>query len=98
LNKLIISTEFTKKNLEEIDASAKDGAYGYGFLLEGARWSWQVNQIEEARPKEMFSVMPVCLLRSVLTKSDAVEDKNIYQCPIYRTENRGREGFITFAQ
>lgn len=44
LNKLYIATEFTKKNLEEIDAPAKDGAYGYGFLLEGARWSWQVNQ------------------------------------------------------
>ncbi len=39
LNKLIISTEFTKKTIEEIDTgSFKDGTYCYGFLLEGARW------------------------------------------------------------
>lgn len=98
LNKLYISTEFTKKNLEEIDLAAKDGAYCYGFLLEGARWSWQVNQLEECKPKEMFSSMPVCLCRSLPIKAEAVEDKAIYQCPVYRTENRGREGYIFTAQ
>lgn len=98
LNKLFISTEFQKKSIEEIDAAAKDGAYAYGFLLEGARWSTQVNQIEESRPKEMFSVMPVCLLRSNLIKPDTGEDKGIYLCPVYRTENRGREGYIFTAQ
>jgi len=98
LNKLYIATEFTKKSIEEIDAAAKDGAYAYGFLLEGARWSIPTNQIEEARPKEMFSVMPVCLLKSMPIKPDAGEDKTIYECPVYRTENRGREGFIFKAQ
>jgi len=99
LNKLYISTEFTKKNIDEIDAHAKDGAYAYGFLLEGARWSTQINQIEEAKPKEMFSVMPVVLLRSLPIKAEVLqEDKTIYQCPVYRTENRGREGYIFTAQ
>jgi len=98
LNKLYIATEFTKKNFEEIDAPAKDGAYCYGFLLEGARWSWQVNQIEESRPKEMFSVMPVCLCRSMPVKADTTVDNSIYLCPVYRTENRGGLGYIFTAQ
>jgi len=45
----------------------------------------------------MFSVMPVCLLRSLPIKPEAVEDKTIYKCPVYRTELRGN-GYIFTAQ
>lgn len=38
LNKLYIQTDITKKAIEEIDSIPKDGAYCYGFILEGARW------------------------------------------------------------
>lgn len=98
LNKLMIATEFTKKSLEEIDAAAKDGAYCYGFLLEGARWDWQIGQCDESKPKEMFSVMPVCLCRSIAIKEDTREDKGIYICPVYRTEMRGAANLILHAQ
>lgn len=27
-----------KKSIEEIDSYSKDGAYVYGFIIEGARW------------------------------------------------------------
>lgn len=38
----MISTEFTKKSVEEIEAPYQQGgAYCYGFLLEGANWDWQ---------------------------------------------------------
>lgn len=98
LNKLDIVTEFTKKEYHEIDALAKDGAYTYGFLLEGARWSVQMGLIEDARPKEMFSVMPVCLARCIVKKDIIVEDKLVFQCPVYRTELRGIGGYIFTAQ
>ena len=89
LNKLTISTEFTKKPLEAIDAAAKDGAYCYGFLLDGASWDWQTSIMDEAKPKEMYSVMPVCLCRSVKMPETEREDKSQYICPVYRTEMRG---------
>ena len=89
LNKLTISTEFTKKPLEAIDTAAKDGAYCYGFLLDGASWDWQAGIMDEARPKEMYSVMPVCLCRSVKMPETEREDKTQYTCPVYRTEMRG---------
>lgn len=38
LNKLYIQTDITKKAIEEIDSIPKDGAYVFGFILEGARW------------------------------------------------------------
>lgn len=38
LNKLYIATEITKKTIEEIDQSGKDGSYVFGLICEGARW------------------------------------------------------------
>ena len=38
LNKLCIQTDITKKSIEEIEGYPKDGAYCFGFILEGARW------------------------------------------------------------
>jgi dynein heavy chain len=34
----MIATDVLKKNVEEIDAHSRDGAFVYGFVLEGARW------------------------------------------------------------
>jgi dynein heavy chain len=45
--------------MEEIESNAKEGAYVYGFVLEGARWDIQLGCLEESKPKEMFSVLPV---------------------------------------
>lgn len=90
LNKLMIATEFTKKSLEQIEAHAKDGAaYCYGFLLDGAAWDTQTGLMDEARPKEMFSHMPVCLCRAIKAPDTQREDKSTYICPVYRTEGRG---------
>ena len=98
LNKLTISTEFTKKTVEEVDGIVpKDGAYCYGFLLEGARWDWQLGVVEDSRPKEMFSIMPVCFCRAVFIPPPGREEKNVYSCPVYRTEDRGAT-FIFSAQ
>ena len=98
LNKLMITTEFTKKSIEEIEHHApKDGAYCYGLLLEGARWDWALSQIEESKPKEMFSVMPVVLCKAVPVPKTNREDKTIYECPVYRTVSRG-DTYIFSAQ
>jgi dynein heavy chain len=42
LNRLYIATDVTRKIVEEIDASAKEGSYVFGFVLEGARWDIQL--------------------------------------------------------
>ena len=86
----MINTQFTKKSIEEIDIqNPKDGAYCYGLLLEGARWDWQSGIMDESRPKEMFSIMPVVLCRAVFVPKKDRVDKSIYQCPVYRTIRRG---------
>jgi len=65
LNKLIIATEVTKKTYEEIEGQAKDGAYIFGLILEGARWDSAIGILDESRPKEMFCLLPVVYAKAI---------------------------------
>jgi dynein heavy chain len=95
LNKLYIQTEVTKKNIDDIEQVGKEGAYVIGFILEGARWDTALGQVEEARPKEMFSVLPVVYCRALPIPQEGKEDKSLYQCPCYKTEDRGNTYVFT---
>ena len=88
LNKLYIQTDITKKAIEEVEGTPKDGAYCFGFIVEGARWDIQNGCLEESRPKEMFSVIPVVYCKALPLPPEGKEDKTVYQCPAYKTEDR----------
>lgn len=45
--------------------------------------------VEESKPKEMFSVIPVTFCKAELVNTDGKVDKSIYECPVYKTEDRG---------
>jgi dynein heavy chain, axonemal len=73
-------------SVEEIENSAKDGAYIIGLSMQGARWEPNASSVEKAKPKEMFCPMPVITVKGVtLDKADL----QAYQCPVYKTEQRG---------
>ena len=95
LNKLYIQTEVTKKSIEEIEGIAREGAYVYGFILEGARWDTQMGQLEESKPKEMFFQMPVVYCKAMPVPTEGKEDRTLYQCPVYKTEDRGNTYVFT---
>jgi len=97
LNKLYIQTDITKKAIEEIDSIPKDGAYVFGFILEGARWDVAGGYVEESKPKEMFSVIPVVYCKALPVPAEGKEDKTVYQCPAYKTEDRSAT-FVFTAQ
>lgn len=50
----------------------------YGFILEGARWDQSFGTIEESKPKEMFSVLPVVYCKAMPIPPEGKEDKNFY--------------------
>lgn len=97
LNKLTVQTDVLKKLYWEPDLPpVKEGAYVFGFQVEGARWEPAVGQLEESRPKKLFSVMPVVNCRAaIVANHDAKEDKSVYQCPVYKTESRGNTYVFT---
>lgn len=63
LDRTVIITEVTKKTPDQIDGASRDGAYVHGLFLEGARWDDKLGQLEDSRPKELFTPMPVLHIR-----------------------------------
>lgn len=95
LDKLQVFTEVTKREAKQVDAASKDGAFVTGMFLEGARWDTTSNSVEDSKPKEMFTQMPVINCKAGML-SDKV-DKNVYICPTYCVPTR-RPYFVFPAQ
>jgi len=95
LDKLMVITEVTKKEVKQVDAASRDGAFVTGMFLEGARWDSTSNSLEDSRPKEMFTQMPVINCKAGLDQGKV--DKNQYICPTYCVPTR-RPYFVFPAQ
>ena len=67
----------------------EDGCYIRGLFVEGARWNPDKHALDESRPKELFTDMPVCWL--VPAKDRVVPTSGIYDCPVYKTLARKGE-------
>lgn len=79
LNRLYIQTEITKKMYWESDLPpVKEGAYVFGFHVEGARWDSSMGMLDESLPKKQFSVVPVVNCRAALVPQDGKEEKGVY--------------------
>jgi dynein heavy chain len=90
LNRLVIQTDFMKYMYYQPELPpCKDGAYVFGCQVEGARWDQGLGNLEESFPKKQFSVVPVVNCRAAMLAADGKEEKNVYQCPVYKTETRG---------
>lgn len=96
LDRLHVYTEVTKRiDPKSVDSVARDGAYVTGMYLEGARWDANTNCLEDSRPKEMFTRLPVINCKAGLSQER--EDKNVYLCPTYAVPTR-RPHFVFVAQ
>lgn len=62
--------------------------------MEGARWDMGIGSIVSARLKELFPQMPVIFVKAVT--QDKQDTKNVYECPIYKTRQRGPTYVWTF--
>ncbi|OQS01914.1 dynein heavy chain [Thraustotheca clavata] len=93
LDKLQITTDITKRTLDSLDAPSRDGQFIYGLSLEGARWDISSGVIDTSLPKEMCCPMPIINCRAVI--SNSVVSSNIFECPVYRTQQRGSTYIFT---
>ncbi|KAL4450636.1 hypothetical protein ABPG77_000992 [Micractinium sp. CCAP 211/92] len=93
LDRTVLVTEVTKKTADQVDAPSRDGAYVSGLLLEGASWDDKLGILDESKPKQLFTQMPVILVKAVPAEKEPKD--NLYQCPVYMTERRFREEVFT---
>ena len=94
LDKMCLQCDVTKKNREDFTSPPREGAYVHGLFMEGARWDTQTGLIQESRLKELTPPMPVIFIRAIPV--DKQETKNIYECPVYKTRQRGLTFVWTF--
>ncbi|XP_041939413.1 dynein heavy chain 9, axonemal [Alosa sapidissima] len=94
LDKMCLQCDVTKKNREDFASPPREGAYVYGLFMEGARWDTQAGIIVDARLKELTPAVPVIFIKAIPV--DKQETRNVYQCPVYKTRQRGLTYVWTF--
>ncbi len=94
LDKMCLQCDVTKKNREDFGSPPREGAYVYGFFMEGARWDTQTGLIQEANLKELTPSIPVIFIKAIPV--DKQDFKNVYECPVYKTRERGPGYVWTF--
>jgi len=94
LDKMVLQCDVTKKNKDDFNAPPREGAYLHGLFMEGARWDIQTGSVAESKLKELTPMMPVVHIKAI--PSDRKETKNIYECPVYKTRDRGPTYVWTF--
>uniref|UniRef100_A0A7S1LLN3 Dynein heavy chain C-terminal domain-containing protein n=1 Tax=Alexandrium catenella TaxID=2925 RepID=A0A7S1LLN3_ALECA len=83
---------FSQRTLDEVVGPQRelrkppeDGVYIYGLFLEGARWDRGLTQLEDSRPKELFTELPPMWF---LPLKDRRPDPLDYRCPCYKVLSR----------
>lgn len=94
LDKMCLQCDVTKKTRDDMAGPPREGAYVHGLFMEGARWDMQSGMITESRLKDLTPVMPVIFIKAIPV--DRQETKNIYECPVYKTKQRGPTFVWTF--
>lgn len=94
LDKMCLQCDVTKKSKEEMGAPPREGANIHGLYLEGARWDIQSGMMSEARLKELTPALPVIYAKAI--PIDRQDLRNIYECPAYKTKQRGSTHIWTF--
>uniref|UniRef100_A0A7S2NI24 Dynein heavy chain n=1 Tax=Haptolina brevifila TaxID=156173 RepID=A0A7S2NI24_9EUKA len=94
LNKLVTTVDVTKKMTpEEVEGTARDGAYVNGLFIEGARWDMQAGVLEDSFMKELYPKMPVIQMRAILAEKEDL--RGVYVCPVYKQTERATPGTAT---
>ncbi|CAG6015638.1 unnamed protein product [Menidia menidia] len=87
LDNMTLSVDVTKKMKDDFGHPPREGAYIHGLFMEGARWDTQSGVISEAILRDLTPAMPVLYVRAVPAQEQ--ELRNTFECPVYRTKQRG---------
>jgi len=71
---------------ETVEKPPEDGAFIWGLYIEGARWDMGSHQLEESRPKELFTDLPTIHLLPIANRKPVTT--GFYQLPVYKTMAR----------
>ena len=86
----------TSNEKSSVQAYPRDGVYTSGIYIEGATWNFSGGMLEESRPMELLSIMPIIHFKPVEGKRKVA--KGFYSCPLYmypiRSGSRERPSYV----
>jgi len=71
---------------QEITEKPEDGAFCYGMYLEGARWNDTIHLLDDSKPKQLYTEVPVVWF--VPMRNRKIPDTGLYNCPCYKVLSR----------
>lgn len=91
------TTALTHGNRAAITSVPLEGVYIYGLFVEGATWNFDAGFLEESRPMELISTMPIVYFKPIEGKKRAL--RGCYTCPLYiypiRSGSRERPSYVS---
>ncbi|OHS98393.1 Dynein heavy chain family protein [Tritrichomonas foetus] len=83
-----ITTPVVSMPDKQLNEAPEEGVYISGLPLEGAKWDIARQYLVECGVKELTNFLPVMHLQPT-QKTNIYDMKVTYECPVYRTQNRG---------
>jgi hypothetical protein len=72
----------------DVTAPPDEGIYVEGLFIEGAKWDMNTSTLVECGQIELITKLPIMHLRPT-DKTGMYDMTKTYECPMYRTQNRG---------
>ncbi|CAG9317056.1 unnamed protein product [Blepharisma stoltei] len=86
IDTLMFAYEFQQyTDPDYIEEKPEEGVYIYGLFAEGCRWDMEYMELQDSRPGEMFTKVPIILFVPVNNKSVETDDCPV---PVYKTSAR----------
>ena len=70
----------------EVTEKPEDGSFCYGMFLEGARWNSTTHALDESKPKQLYTEVP--LVWFLPKRNRKKPTTGIYDCPVYKVLSR----------
>lgn len=94
LDDVVLKTELTQKEKDELRDGPTEGVYIYGLYLEGAAWDKKLDKLVESAPKILFCPLPVLYVTAVTSADKKKMTANVYRCPVYRNPSRTDRNYV----
>nr|XP_023023767.1 dynein heavy chain 7, axonemal-like [Leptinotarsa decemlineata] len=82
----LLTFDYEVQSRSKFTEPPADGVYVYGLFLDGARWNYDIMELDESLPKVLYDIVPYLWLKPV--KRDDLLPKKTYTCPVYKTSER----------
>jgi len=93
LDDCTLRNEVTKMDYEQVKEAPSTGMYVHGLFLDGAAWDKKEMSLVDSPPKVLSWPLPVVWLTAV-QKKDLKYTWKTYECPVFKSQQRGATVYI----